>query len=185
MPQTSIIFPDSSINTWFDAESQLFVYSWICYNYNDWLICFYCFFFCRKTNNKCWTRECWLPSKCPQNVWCAFCCSSRATHRSSPLEDRLTHWVNILGNLLRCLCYQNPSLLPPISTSSKPKDSKPKHFIICDKIFMSFLWELFTIKSNQDTFLMNAFIYECGWKEERRKIFAMNNLFVDARPREA
>lgn len=27
------------------------------------------------------------------------------------------------------------------------------------------LWELFTIKSNQDTFLMNAFIYECGGRK--------------------
>jgi hypothetical protein len=35
---------------------------------------------------------------------------------------------------------------------------------------MSYLWELFTIKSNQDTFLMNAFIYESKRRKEAKSL---------------
>lgn len=119
--------------------------------------------------------------QCPQilftsHVWCCFAFFFRLRGRRENIirEDRLTHWVNIFGNLLRCLYYRR-------RPAQAEKISKPKHFIIRDKIFMKLLWELFTIKSNQDTFLMNAFIYGAG---EAGEIFAMNNLFADARPTE-
>ena len=64
-----------------------------------------------------------------------------------------------------------PLLSSPASNSTSPRTiSQRKHFIICDKIFMSYLWELFTIKSNQDTYLMNAFIYESKRRKEAESL---------------